>query len=317
MSTPQLLVVVGPTASGKTELAVQLCARLDGEIISADSVQVYRYFNCGTGKPTPEERSSAIHHLIDELDPLESIDAADWAERAESAINSIRARGKVPIVCGGSYLWVRALTLGLTDVPGASPEIRERHRIWVEAEGRAALHAKLLKSDPILAQRLNPNDYVRVSRALEVHELTGIPMSQWQAEHGFRKTRHACQLLGLHRERDELDQRISARTDVMLASGWVDEVKDLVSRGYGEARAMGSVGYRQLRDALVAGDCEPELLRDPIIRATRIFVRRQRTWLRDEPVRWIKSETLEGCLTDLAAKRNDYVECVTPHPSQS
>ncbi len=213
----------------------------------------------------------------------------------------------MPIVCGGSYLWVRALLHGLADAPAASPEIRERHRVLAETEGRAALHAQLMKHDPIMAQRLNPNDFVRVSRALEVHELTGTLMSQWQAEHGFRKQKHSYQLLGVHRERDELDQRIARRTDNMLASGWLEEVKDLVNRGYGSARAMGSVGYRQLRDALASGNAELAMLRDAIIRATRVFVRRQRTWLRDEPVRWTRLETIDACLKDLAAKRNDYL----------
>ena len=309
MNQPRLLVVVGPTASGKTELAVRLCELLGGEIISADSVQVYRYFNCGTGKPTAEERARAAHYLVDVLEPHESIDAADWAERAERALNLIRSQGKVPIVCGGSYLWVRALLRGLADAPAASPEIRERHRALAETEGRAALHAQLMKHDPTIAQRLNPNDFVRVSRALEVHELTGIPMSQWQAEHGFRKIRHTYQLLGVERERDDLDQRIAERTNRMLESGWLEEVRDLVGRGYGSARAMGSVGYRQLRDAVVSGHAEPESVRGAIIRATRVFVRRQRTWLRDEPVRWIQPEADDACLKSLTLARDEDTRC--------
>ncbi len=299
MTGSPLLVVVGPTASGKTELAVRLCERLDGEIISADSVQVYRHFDCGTGKPSPDERRRAAHHLVDILEPLEAIDAAGWAVRAEGALESIRAKGKLPIVCGGSFLWVRALLFGLAEAPPASPEVRERHRAIAESEGRVVLHAQLMKCDPVAAQRLNPNDFVRVSRALEVQELTGIPISQWQSEHGFREQRHSYQLVGLGHERQALDERIAARTDKMLASGWPDEVRRLISEGYGAARAMGSVGYRQVRDALASGKIDMKDLRESIIRATRIFVRRQRTWLRDEPVRWVQPDTIDALVHEL------------------
>jgi tRNA dimethylallyltransferase len=142
---------------------------------------------------------------------------------------------------------------------------------------------------------------------LEVYELTGTPLSQWQKEHGFRTKRHEYRLLGLERERDELDQRILARTDAMLAAGWLDEVKNLVERGYGAARAMGSVGYRQLRDALASRSDEQASVRDAIVRATRIFVRRQRTWLRNEPVRWTKPDAVEPLLDALTVERQTFL----------
>ena len=305
MSGSPLLVVVGPTASGKTELAVRLCEQFDGEIISADSVQVYRHFDCGTGKPSPDERRRAAHHLVDILEPLEAIDAAGWAARAEGVLESIRAKGKLPIVCGGSFLWVRALIFGLAEAPAASPAIRERHRAIAESESRVALHAQLMKSDPVAAQRLNPNDFVRVSRALEVLELTGIPISQWQSEHGFRTQKHSYQLVGMGREREVLDNRIVARADKMLASGWLDEVRRLIAEGYGSARAMGSVGYRQVRDALASGELDMKSLRESIVRATRIFVRRQRTWLRDAPVRWIKPDAIDDLVRELTVTDTD------------
>ena len=308
MSERRLLVVVGPTASGKTELAVQLCEKLGGEIVSADSVQVYRQFDCGTGKPTADERARATHHLVDILDPLETIDAAGWAERAESTLSLVRQRGKIPIICGGSFLWVRALLYGLAEAPAASPEIRQRHREMVEAEGRAALHAQLMQADPVCAARLNPNDFVRVSRALEVFELTAIPMSRWQAEHGFREQKHPFELLGVHRERDELDERIAARTTQMLESGWINEVRNLVARGFEPARAMGSVGYRQVQEAITRGDWNLSSLRDSIIRGTRVFVRRQRTWLRDEPVRWIRPLNFNELLDEAATRRFEFGE---------
>jgi tRNA dimethylallyltransferase len=307
VSAPKLLVVVGPTASGKTDLAVRLCESLSGEIITADSVQVYRHFDCGTGKPTPDERTRAVHHLIDVLDPLATMDAAEWAQRAESTLQEIRSRGGVPIVCGGSFLWVRALILGLAEAPGASSEVRARHRALVESAGRAALHAELAARDPASAARLNPNDFVRVSRALEVLELTGITMTQWQAEHGFRTKKHDYELIGVHRERVELDDRIALRAHHMLDAGWLDEVRELQARGFNSARAMGSVGYRQIAEALCNGPIERETLHQSIVRATRIFARRQRTWLRDEPVQWVRPEQYDEFLSVTQERRHEFI----------
>jgi tRNA dimethylallyltransferase len=300
MSEPALLVVVGPTAAGKTELGVRLCEALAGEIITADSVQIYRYFDCGTGKPSADERRRAVHHLIDVLHPLEPMDAAGWAARAAALVQEIRGRGRVPIVCGGSFLWVRALILGLAEAPGANAEIRARHRALVDAEGRAALHAELARVDPVSAARLNPNDFVRVSRALEVLELTGTTMSQWQAEHGFRTQRYNFQLIGMRRERAELDERIARRAQRMLDAGWVAEVQHLQQQGFGAARAMGSVGYRQITEALAGGSIDPESLHAAIVRATRVFARRQRTWLRDAPVQWLRDTDVDAFVARVA-----------------
>ena len=282
----ELLVVVGPTASGKTELAVRLAERFGGEVIGADSVQIYRGFDVGSGKPSADERARAPHHLIDVADPLEPFDAQRFAALGDRAIAEIRARGRVPIVCGGTFLWVRALVMGLSPVPPADATVRARHAALVEAEGRAALHARLVAVDPASAARLSPNDYLRVSRALEVHELSGKPQSAWFAEHGFRTARHPARMIGVQRERDEIDRRIEARTRQWLEGGWIDEVKRLRAEGHGEARAMGSVGYRQVAEHL-DGALRGDALADAIVRATRVFVRRQRTWLRDEAVTWV------------------------------
>lgn len=285
---PELTVVVGPTASGKTALSVELCAREGGEIISADSVQVYRHFDIGTGKPSQAERERAPHHLLDLVEPEEVLDAARWAELADAEIRAILARNHKPIVCGGSFLWVRALLYGLAKSPPASEVIRAEHRAFVEASGRASLHARLAAVDPVSAARLAPNDFVRVSRALEVFELSGIAQSVWHAGHGFREPRYRVRLLGVRREREELDACIRARAEKMFAAGWVEEVRSLLARGYGGTRAMGSVGYKQIRDAL-AVNAEPERgeLLESVVRATRIFARRQRTWLREEPVTYL------------------------------
>jgi len=283
-----LLVVVGPTASGKTELALELAERLDGEIVSADSVQIYRHFDIGSGKPSGAERARAPHHLIDVAEPDEPLDAARFAELAEAAIAEIRARGKRPIVCGGTFLWVRALVYGLAPAPPADPAVRARHAERVEREGRAALHAELARVDPESAARLAPNDAVRVSRALEVYELTGVPLSRFHAEHGFRVPRRPVRLVGVRRPREELDARIHARVERMLDAGWLDEVRALLARGYGETRPMGSVGYRQVTRALAEPVVDRAALTTEIVRATRVFARRQRTWLRDEPVEWVE-----------------------------
>jgi tRNA dimethylallyltransferase len=282
----RLLCVVGPTASGKTDLAVDVCARIGGEVISADSVQIYRGFDIGSGKPTAEERAKAPHHLIDVLDPLEAIDAATYARLAFSAIADVRARGKIPVLCGGTFFWVRSLWLGLVAAPAADSAIRERHRALVEAKGRSALHEELARVDPVSASRLHPNDVVRVSRALEVHELSGRKMSDFQAEHGFRAAQIDVAMIGVSIATEALTARIARRVDGWLAQGWIGEVEGLLARGYGGARAMGSVGYKEVR-AHLEGTLPRESLRDAIVHSTRIFARRQRTWLKSAPVEWL------------------------------
>lgn len=285
-----LLVVVGPTASGKTELAIALAEALGGEILSADSVQVYRYFDIGSGKPSAAELARVPHHFIGTLDPLDDIDAAGWANLAEAKLVDLLAHGRRPIVCGGSFLWVRALLYGLAPAPAADATLRAEHQRIVEEAGRAALHQRLLDIDPESAQKLAPNDFVRVSRALEVFELTGIKMSQWQAEHGFRTPKRPYRLIGVTRERKELEERIRTRAAQMLDSGLVAEVVGLCERGYEKARAMSSVGYREVYTAMKSGAIDNATLLDAISQKTRVFARRQRTWLRDAAVHWLPAE---------------------------
>jgi tRNA dimethylallyltransferase len=275
-----LLVVAGPTATGKTALAVALAEQLPGggEIISADSVQIYGEFNVGSGKPSPDEMARAPHHLVSAIDPLEPMDAAAWAALASHAIEDVRARGRMPIVCGGTFLWIKALLYGLAETPAASPELRDRLRAIADTNGRPALHARLREVDPESAARLHPNDLVRVSRALEVWELTGKPMSAWQREHAFAHERHRARVLTVARAPEVLTERIQQRVRVWLAGGWIEEVEQLLAKGYGEARAMSSVGYAQVR-AMLSGELPREELEVAIVRATRIFARRQRTWL--------------------------------------
>ena len=268
-------------------MGLELAEAHHGEIIGADSVQVYRWFDVGSSKPTADERARVPHHLVDVADPDAPLDAASYAELADKAIADVRSRGKLPIVCGGTYLWVRALLYGLAKAPPGDAAIRMRLSAWAEAEGRAALHNRLTEVDPVTAARLSPNDFVRVSRALEVFELSGKPISAWQAEHGFRERRFQAKVLGLRMSNEALLERISKRTEQLLALGFIDEVHDLVARGYRNTRAMSSVGYRQVLE-FIDGKLSRDDLAPAIDRATKIFARRQRTWLRDEAIIWIE-----------------------------
>ncbi|HHH30834.1 MAG TPA: tRNA (adenosine(37)-N6)-dimethylallyltransferase MiaA [Polyangiaceae bacterium] len=282
----ELLVVVGPTASGKSDLAMALCQRFDAELVGADSVQIYRHFDIGSGKPSDDERRRVPHHLVDVVEPDDPLDAARFVALADEAIAAIRGRGRIPVVCGGTFLWIKALLHGLAPSAPKDPRVRAEHTAFVDEHGRRALHDRLREVDPDSAARLAPNDFVRVSRSLEVYEVTGKTQTAWHAEHRFAEVRHRARLLGVTRSREELDERIARRTASWLAGGWLDEVRDLIARGYRDTRPMDSVGYRQVREHLEGKLAEDEL-RPAIVRATRTFVRRQRTWLRDQPVTWL------------------------------
>ncbi|MBI2389719.1 MAG: tRNA (adenosine(37)-N6)-dimethylallyltransferase MiaA [Deltaproteobacteria bacterium] len=284
----ELLVIVGETASGKTRLAVELSRAFDGEIVGADSVQVYRGFDVGSGKPTEEELAGVRHHLIDVAEPGEDFDAARFVELADAAIADVRARGRTPIVCGGTYLWVRALLHGLASAPRAPKELRAKLQADAERLGAPALHARLAAMDPTSAARLHPNDAVRIVRALEVFETTGRPLSEWQREHGFRPERYRARQVAIAHPRAELEARIERRVHDMLARGWIDEVRALLARGHGASRAMAAVGYAEVKAHLEGATAEADLAKT-ITRATRIFARRQRTWLAKAPVEWISA----------------------------
>ncbi len=284
---PSLLVcIVGQTASGKTALATEVAARVGGEIVTADSVQIYREFDIGSGKPSAEELARAPHHLVGALDPMSSCDASRFVGLADAVIADVRERGRVPIVCGGTFLWVKALVQGLVPAPAASESAREAHRKIVETSGRSALHAALEKVDPVAAAKLHANDVLRVSRALEVFETTGEKMSDLHASHGFSEARHHAKLFAIEHTPEELRARIEKRVDGFLAAGWLDEVRGLAVRGRGSARAMGSVGYREVA-AHLRGEVDAADLKTAIVRSTRIFARRQRTWLGREAVTWL------------------------------
>ncbi len=282
-----LVCVVGPTASQKTELAIRICERVDGEVVGADSVQVYTRFDLGSGKPTPEELARARHHLVDFRDPREPLDAATFAKLAQAAVDDIRSRGRVPVVCGGTFLWVRALVHGLADAPPAVPALRQRLEREAAAIGVPALHARLARVDSPTAAKLSENDFVRIQRALEVYELSGRRLSDLHWEHQQRGTRHRAHYVGIHWSHEQLEARIRRRAEQWLENGWIDEVARLLDEGLRNTRPMASVGYRQVVEYL-DGEVGREDLLVRVVRATKVFARRQRTWLRDEPVVWQK-----------------------------
>jgi tRNA dimethylallyltransferase len=281
-----LLCVVGPTASQKTELAIRVCEHVGGEVIGADSVQIYEHFDLGSGKPTAQELARASHHVVGIVDPHEPVDAARFSQLAGEAIHDIAARGKVPVVCGGTFLWVRSLVYGLADAPPASPSLRARFDRERAEQGDVAMHERLRAIDPETADRINPNDWVRVQRALEVYELSGRRLSELHREHQDRGPRHRARFVGVRWAPDQLEERIRRRAGVWLASGWIEEVEALIARGYRNTRPMGSVGYRQVVEYL-DGEVGKEDLLGRVVRATKVFARRQRTWLRDEAVHWV------------------------------
>ena len=283
-----LIVVVGPTAAGKSGLAVQMARSLDAEVISADSVQVYRGFDVGTGKLLPEEMGGVPHHLMDVVAPDEPFSAARFVELADHAAADILGRGRRVVVAGGTGLYVRALVRGLFGAPPASEEIRQRHRDEATDVGVPALHRRLAEVDPEAAERIHENDLVRVSRALEVLEQTGRTISDLQREHRASPPRYPAFILGLGPDRPLLWERIQRRVEAMMAGGWLEETRGLLAQGYGETRPMGSLGYRQL-SAHLRGELDLAEAVRQTVRDTRRFARRQLTWFREEPgINWIQ-----------------------------
>jgi tRNA dimethylallyltransferase len=279
----QLLVIAGPTASGKTSVAIELARALDAEIIGADSMQVYRYLDIGTDKPTADVLGDVVHHMIDLVDPDEDYDAARFVADADAVIADVGRRGRRAIVAGGTGLYLRALLHGLQGAPGPDPEVRAEIGRRAEEEGWPALHRELARVDPETADRLHENDGVRILRALEVYRQTGEPISSWQRRHRFAEDRYRARVIAIERTREELHRRIDRRIDLMMEQGFLDEVRDLIARGYGpELKPMQGLGYRRLCQH-VAGELTLAEATEKIRSDTKRLARRQRTWFRDDP----------------------------------
>lgn len=276
------IVVLGPTASGKSGFALALCERLGGELISVDSAQVYRGMDIGTAKPGAEDQARVRHHLIDIRDPAEAYSAAQFAQDAAACMQAVRARGRVPVLAGGTMLYFRALFAGLSDLPSADPALRARIAAKAGAEGWPALHAELAAKDPVRAAQLHPNDSSRIQRALEIVALTGGPAS---AQRNGGRPAAALGPLRVVRweplEREALRTAIAERFEAMLVAGLLAEVHALRARDdlHAELPSIRAVGYRQLWQYL-DGRCSLEQATAAAIKATRQLAKRQSTWLR-------------------------------------
>jgi len=281
MSRPRIVCVVGPTASGKTEIGVAIAEAVGGEIVAADSRQVYRGFDIGTAKPSAAERARARHHCVDLVEPDDTFDVARFRAAAAAAIADIRRRGRAAIVVGGTGLYVRALLGGLCPAPPRVPAVRAVLAQLAHVDGAPALHRRLVAVDPTAAARIAPHDVVRSVRALEVALTTGRRLSEWQDAHRFRDAPYDALVIGLARPGAELAGRIEARARAMVAGGFLEEVRTLRARVSLDAPAFRAVGYREMLDC-VAGDVDFDVALDAMVRATRRFAKRQRTWFRAE-----------------------------------
>ena len=295
MERQPAILLMGPTASGKTGLAVELARVLPLEIVSVDSALVYRGMDIGTAKPSLRLRAEIPHHLVDLVDPSESYSAGRFRRDALAAMNEIRARGKTPLLVGGTMMYFRALQQGLAELPRANPAVRAELDREAAARGWPALHRRLASVDPVAAARIQPGDAQRIQRALEVWQLAGRPLSELQAEAGGGRGLEGWRLLKLALappDRAELHARIARRFEAMMAAGLLEEVRRLHARGdlHAGLPSIRAVGYRQLWAAL-AGDCDPEAAARDAVTATRRLAKRQMTWLRAEDgLRWLAGE---------------------------
>ncbi len=282
-TTEPVVVIVGPTAAGKSTLAMTLAEHRDAEIVSADSVQVYRGLDIGSAKPRADEQAAVPHHGIDIFDPTDASDAARWCEVADAAIASIHSRGRVPVVVGGTGLYIRALLYGLAATPPIPDDLRRSVRERAHREDPMTLHAELAELDPEAAARIAPSDRQRVGRALEVVLATGKPLSAFQSEHGFETPRYRSRLVALWPDdRSQLHERIHSRARAMLDAGWIEEVDALLRAGLDPmAPGLSTLGYREIAARLSLGDTiDRGALLETVATGHRRYAKRQLTWFR-------------------------------------
>ncbi|WP_434597391.1 tRNA (adenosine(37)-N6)-dimethylallyltransferase MiaA [Streptomyces sp. A5-4] len=283
-TAPRVIAVVGPTAAGKSDLGVALARRFDGEVVNADSMQLYRGMDIGTAKLTPEERAGVPHQLLDIWDVTEAASVAEYQRLARVHIDRLLAEGRTPVLVGGSGLYVRG-AIDALDFPGTDPAVRARLEEEVTLRGPGALHARLAAADPAAGRAILPSNGRRIVRALEVIEITGKPYTANLPGH---ESVYDTVQIGVDVARPELDARIAARVDRMWEAGLVEEVRTLEARGLREGRtAARALGYQQVL-AVLAGECTEEEARTETVRATKRFARRQDSWFRRDPrVHWL------------------------------
>ena len=299
-SRAPLVVVTGPTATGKSALAIELALRFDGEIVNADSMQVFRFMEIGSAKPTPEQRARVPHHMLDVVTPDVPYSAGRYAVAARAAIAGIHARGKLPLLTGGTGLYIRAVVEGLIEGAEADPELRTEleaeHARAVRDGDPQRLYRRLIDRDPEAAARIHPNDIRRVVRALEIATAAGRPSSHVREQHGFEDRPYRTLHLALDLDRETLYRRIDRRCREMIDAGLLQEMRDLAQAGYGpELRPMKAIGYRHLVPVVQGADTLVNAL-EAMRRDTRHFARRQLTWLRALPdLHWVDAADVEAC----------------------
>lgn len=291
----KIIVIVGPTAVGKTYVSVELAKKLNTEIISADSMQIYKGMDVGTAKITEDEKHGIIHHMIDIVKPDEDYSVSEFRYDAEEIIDGLLLEKKIPVIVGGSGLYVNSLIYDLDFGNAKSDEtIKKYYTNYYNEHGKDALYEKLLKIDPVSAKRIHKNNVKRVIRALEVHELTGKKFSELNTDIRKESNKYDCILIGLSMERKVLYERINQRVDEMLSDGLIDEVKSLIETGYSKNLvSMKGIGYKEIIDYL-EGIIEYEEAVNILKRNTRRFAKRQYTWfLKDKNIKWFSMDNLE------------------------
>lgn len=295
---PNVVVLCGPTGVGKTGMALTLARKFNGGIISADSMQIYRYMDIGTAKPDAAEQAAAPHCMIDVADPDEPYDAARYVTEAREAVSVLKKKGKLPLITGGTGLYIKALLHGLFKASPSCPQLRQHLREEAGRKGSRYLYDRLVSCDPESADRIHPNDTYRIIRALEVYEITGRPISEYQHNHGFAESPYHALKIGLHLERRQLYEKINLRVEKMIEKGLLREVRGLLDMGYGpELKAMQSLGYRHMVDYL-NGRLSWQDAVDQMKRDTRRYAKRQLVWFRrDTEIIWMVPDEVDKAIS--------------------